>query len=219
MNCCQCEGIELTFDDNIARKELEAYRKDGPEKGSKLLIEALKGEGVEGKTLLDIGGGIGAIQHELAAAGVRRIVNVDASSSYLNAAREEAARQGYVNYASYHHGDFVELAPQIEPADIVTLDAVICCYHDMESLVGLSAERAREFYALIFPYDVWYLKAVRPLGSAYFWLRRNPYRFFLHPTGEVDALLRSKGMERKITRRVSMVFQMIIYRRIASITK
>jgi magnesium-protoporphyrin O-methyltransferase len=213
MNCCQCQGIELTFDDKLAREDLKTYREEGPEKGSKLLIQALKNEGVEGKSLLDIGGGIGAIQHELAAAGATRIVNVDASSSYLKAAQEEASRRGYVKNTSYHHGDFVDLAPQIEAADIVTLDGVICCYHDMESLVGLSADRARELYALIFPHDVWYLKAVRPFGSAYFWLRRNPYRFYLHPTREVDALLRQKGLERILTRRVSMIFQMIIYGR------
>lgn len=213
MNCCQCQGIELTFDDKMARGELEDYREKGPSKGSKLLIETLKGEGVEGKSLLDIGGGIGAIQHELAAAGASSIVNVDASSSYLNVAREEAIRRGYAGMASYYHGDFVELAPQIEAADIVTLDAVICCYHDMAALVGLSAERARKLYALIFPYDVWYLKAIRPFGSVYFWLRQNPYRFFLHATDEVDALLRSKGLERKITRRVSLIFQMIVYER------
>ncbi len=92
MNCCQCQGIEMIFDRKHAAKELKNYQRHGPGKSTRVLLAALKGEGVTGKTLLDIGGGVGAIQHDLAAAGVRQVVGVDASWAYLQLAQAEARR-------------------------------------------------------------------------------------------------------------------------------
>jgi magnesium-protoporphyrin O-methyltransferase len=106
------------------------------------LIDALKTEGIEGATLLDIGGGIGAIQHELLAAGAAHATSVDASNPYLETAREESIRRGLGDRVTYRHGDFVELAESIPPADIVTLDRVINVYPDWERLTQLSAARA-----------------------------------------------------------------------------
>jgi acetyl-CoA C-acetyltransferase len=59
-----------------------------------MLLEAIKKEGVAGLTLLDIGGGVGAIQHALLDAGVEQATDVDASSAYLDATRTEAQRRG-----------------------------------------------------------------------------------------------------------------------------
>lgn len=82
MDCCQCNGIETLFNEKEAKKKLRAYRKDGSAKTTRILIEALKGlaqghgQGIVGKgkgkgmTLLDIGGGVGATQHELMRAGI-----------------------------------------------------------------------------------------------------------------------------------------------------
>ncbi|MBI2171194.1 MAG: hypothetical protein HYU30_04125 [Chloroflexi bacterium] len=83
MNCCQCQGIEDFFSSRLAARELKHYRKKGPWKTTTMLIEALKREGLSGATLLDIGGGVGAIQHELLKASAGSATNVDASTAYL----------------------------------------------------------------------------------------------------------------------------------------
>src|SRR3990172_12928240 len=158
MSCAQWQGIERMSDRRAAERELRQYRAAGPGGTTRLLIDALKAEGVAGLTLLDIGGGVGAIQHELLRAGVRSATAVDASSAYLDAAQAEAARLGHADQVVYHHGDFVEMVPRIEPHDIVTLDRVICCYHALEALVGLSALRPRPLYPLLFPRDTWWIR-------------------------------------------------------------
>lgn len=104
-------------------------------------------------SLLDIGGGIGVIQHELRAAGVTGITGVDASRAYLAMAREEAERRGYAGDARYVYGDFVALADGIAPADIVTLDRVVCCYPDMAALMDSAAAKAGRFLGLVYPRD------------------------------------------------------------------
>jgi tRNA1(Val) A37 N6-methylase TrmN6 len=126
MSHCQCDGIERCFNTRRVTNELKRYRQRGMAKSTRLLVEALQAQGVEGLTLLDTGGGVGAIAHLLLEDGVRQAMDVEASAAYLAAARDEVARRGQAERISFQHGDFVALAPTIPAADIVTLDRVIC---------------------------------------------------------------------------------------------
>ena len=76
MVCPHCQGVDALFDDGLAQKDLKRYLKKGPGKSTRLLLDALRKAGIGGMSLLDIGGGIGAIQHELVAAGVAASVDV-----------------------------------------------------------------------------------------------------------------------------------------------
>ena len=213
MSCCRhCQGLDSLFDDKTAQKELKAYRKKGPSKTTQMLIEALKAEGVTGKSLLDIGGGVGAIQHELLNAGASSSTHIDASASYLEASRQEAERLGHTESTGYTFGNFVDLAPEIQPTDIVTLDRVICCYPDMPALVELSSARAKLFYAVVYPRDTWWMKfgmAAINVGS---WLLRKPYRFFIHPTAAVDEIVKNNGLNR-LTHHKTFIWQIVVYGR------
>ena len=86
--CPHCEGADAIFDQKTAEGDLRDYQQGGAGGTTKQLLDAIKSRGVSGLSLLDIGGGIGVIQHELAAAGVGRVTDVDASRAYLRMARE-----------------------------------------------------------------------------------------------------------------------------------
>ena len=126
--------LERGFDERVAARDLAAYRRDGLPADQRRLLAGLVADGLAGQTVLDIGGGIGAIHHDLLRAGARSVTDVDGSTAYLNAAQEEARRQGDVDRIDYRHGDFVQLADGIEPADVVILLRVLCCYPDMPAL-------------------------------------------------------------------------------------
>lgn len=212
MNCCnQCQGIEDLFNQKVAEDDLRDYHKNGPPKQTRLLLDTLRAAGIEGMTLLDIGGGIGAIQHELMKSGLSATTDVDASSAYLAAAKAEAARQGYAEQARYYHGNFIDLAPQLEGADIVTLDRVICCFPDMAAMVSLSAARAKRWYALVYPRDTWWMRIGGRIGNAILALGRNKFRFFVHPAQAVDALARQNGLQPYFQRNVGVFWQVVIY--------
>jgi magnesium-protoporphyrin O-methyltransferase len=212
MECCQADGIEEYMDPGMAAKELKSYRRKGAAKTTRLLLDALKREGVEGMTLLDIGGGVGALQHDLLKAGAKSATSVDASSSYLEAAEKEAKRQGHFERIHQHHGDFVELAGEIAEADIVTMDRVICCYDDMERLVNLSAERASRLYGVVYPPDSMLIKALTWFENLYHRIRRNQFRTFAHATKAVDAVIRGSGLER-IFAHETVFWHVHVYRR------
>jgi 2-polyprenyl-3-methyl-5-hydroxy-6-metoxy-1,4-benzoquinol methylase len=212
MNCCQCQGIEAVFDAQLVAKELVTYRDKGPNQTTRILVEALKAEGIQGGSLLDIGGGVGAVQHELLSAGVRNATDVDASLAYLNAAKAEAQRRGLSDRLNFQHGNFVDIAAQIPPADIVTLDRVICCYPDMEKLVSLSVGKVRQVYGLVYPRDVWWVKIGVKVVNFFFRLRKNPFRTFIHPTRAVEAIANAAGFQRCFYRH-TLVWQVVVYSR------
>ena len=212
MKCCQCEGIEREFDENEAAAEIKAYRKDGPAETTQILIDALTELGVEGMSLLDIGGGVGAIQHAMLSAGGSSATTVEASTAFARAARSEAQNLGWTDEVEVHHGDFTDLAETIVEHDIVTLDRVLCCYHDMEALTRLSAERASKLYGLVFPRDVFYNRIASRIGNLFLWITRNPFRFFIHSDEGVQRILDREGLEKAFHKKL-LSWQVVVYTR------
>ncbi len=213
MNCCpHCEAADNLFNESLAAGDLKDYQKNGPAKQTQLMIDTLKKLGVSGLSLLDIGGGVGAIQHELIKAGVSAATDVDASAAYIEASRREAARQGHAERITYHKGDFVAMAADIAPADIVTLDRVVCCYPDMPALVGLSSAHAQRFYGLVFPVDRWYARIGGQIINLFQIIRRDNFRFFVHPTEKVDAVIRQNGLQPHLHKK-GLFWQVMIYTR------
>jgi hypothetical protein len=211
--CCKPD-YDVHFDAESARKDLLAYRADGPDGSTRRLLDALIAEGVSGASLLDIGGGIGAVQLELLKAGAARSVDVDASGPYLAVAESEAADRGYAERTAYRHGDFVELAEGIEPADVVTLDRVICCYPDVHSLVSLSARRARRLYGLVYPVDRWWTRVFARVMNLLDRLGRSDYRMHVHRQPLVDRLVREAGLEPRY-HHSGLIWQTAVYARVA----
>jgi 2-polyprenyl-3-methyl-5-hydroxy-6-metoxy-1,4-benzoquinol methylase len=194
MTCCSHECFESTFDERRATKQLKHYRRRGPDKTTRMLLDALRAEGIRGASVLDVGAGIGVVHHELLADGARSAVHIDAARPHIRAATEEAARRGHAERVTFVDGDFVALADGILPADVVTLDRVICCYPDMERLVAASAAKAQRLYGAVFPRERSVVKAMAALGNFVWRLRGNPFRSYIHSTAAIDAAARRQGL-------------------------
>jgi magnesium-protoporphyrin O-methyltransferase len=210
MNCCQIQGLEDLFNEKLVSSELDQYHRKGPAKTTRLLVDAIRRQGIQGLKLLDIGGGIGAIQHLLVASGVQQATDVDASQSYIDAARGEAHRLGIASQVHFEHGNFVDIAPRLPAADIVTLDRVICCYPDMDELVKRSLEKANRLYGLVYPRDTWWARLGIRVLNLVFRLRRSPYRSYVHSSQAVEALIYSRGFTRQYYRQ-TLVWQVAVY--------
>jgi len=202
------------YDEKRAESDLKRFQEKGARPWTATLIEALKAEGVEGATLLDIGGGVGAIDHELLAAGVAHATCVDASAGYLDAARAEGERRGHAERMTFRHGDFVELAESVPPADIVTLDRVINVYPDWERLLGLSAARARRLYGLVYPRDTRFVRLVVFAMNLALRLRRKPVRASVHPANAIERVRRENGLTPNVSANAGPAWQVAVYRRL-----
>lgn len=197
MNCCVQECYGAMFDEKQARKDLKRFRKDGADPTTRALIGELRAANVQGATLLDIGGGIGAIHHELLDAGAAAATHVDASAPYIGAARDEAGKRGHDDRVEFVLGDFVTVAASVAPADVVTLDRVICCYGDMEALVAASASRAKRLYGAVFPRERWLTRVGVRVINWFNAIRGQAFRAYLHSTDAIDAAIRRQGLTQR----------------------
>lgn len=212
MNCCTTDAYDAQFDGRQARSDLKRFRTHGPEPTTRALVDAIAAAGVRDATVLDIGGGVGAVHHELFAAGAAFATHVDASAAYLDAARDESTRRGTAERVRFLHGDFVGLAAHVAAADVVTLDRVICCYADMEALVAASASRAKRLYGAVFPRERW---SIQVGFAAMNWFKRvtgNAFRVYLHPVAAIDAALRRQGFQLQAERQ-TFVWRVAVYAR------
>jgi hypothetical protein len=210
---CGCGGAN-EFGEAAARRSLRAYRRSGAPKTTAWLIEGLREGGIDGLTVLDIGAGVGAVHLELLASGASAATDVDGSPAYVAAAREEAARRGSSDRVRHEVGDFVALASNIEPADLVALDRVVCCYPDMDALVRLSVAHARRRYGLVYPRDTWWIRGGSRFLNGFARLFRQDVRAWIHPTAAVDAIVRAAGFAPRFERR-NVFWQVAVYERVA----
>jgi len=215
MTCRQCQsGGANIFGERAVQWQLRRSRKRGLDNTTRTLLEALVAEGVEGLTLLDIGGGIGEIALALLQAGVTSATEVEASPAYVAAAKEKAAREGVADRIVVREGDFVAQAAEVPAAGVVTLDQVICCYPDMAALVGRSVAKAIKLYGAVYPRDVWWVRAIATVGNLLPRLLRNPFRLYIHRTSAVDRVIRDAGFAPRF-QRAARFWQVVVYARAA----
>lgn len=212
MPCNCCEITDNTFGEDSAKADVKSYRRRGPANQTKLILNAIRSLKLQNAELLDIGGGIGTIHHELLGNVAIEATHVDASSAYLKEAKQEAVRRGHGDQVSFIHADFTDVAPHLPPADIVTLDRVVCCYPNFRALLTAAAEHSRRALVLTYPRQTWYTRFGLGVINFFQRLRKDPFRVFLHPISEMDLLLKRAGFER-VSRRRLFVWEMALYQR------
>jgi predicted TPR repeat methyltransferase len=199
MPCCQGQNFDHMFDARRARKDMRAYSEHGARGATRRLLDAVRASLRERDTAdfthLDIGGGVGVLQHELARDGAVQTTAVDASRAYLELLRQAAAERGYEARHRRIEGDFTQVADRVDPATIVTLDKVICCYPDMVALVRASARKATALYGIVIPRDTAWVRAIVRLTN--WFLRRVlrwQFRAFAHSHRAIDGLCAEEGL-------------------------
>jgi magnesium-protoporphyrin O-methyltransferase len=193
-SCCAFgNSADQHFNSEKVAKELRQYRRHGPGVTTRKLRDGLVAAGLTQGTVLDVGGGLGALSLALLDAGMARAVVVDASSAYLAAASEEAVRRERSSSTQFVHGDFLTVARDLAPATVVTLDRVVCCYPAYQPLLDQSLERAERGFALSYPRDRWYVRLGMWCENAMRRRRRNPFRTFVHPPAELHRIIERAG--------------------------
>jgi magnesium-protoporphyrin O-methyltransferase len=203
-------AAERQFDRRKAAEELSRLREKGPGPTTRLLEEGIVDAGVRGGTLLDIGSGIGSLTFALLERGLARAIAVDASSAYLDSAREEADRRGHGSAIRFLHADFVSASADLPAADVVALDRVICCYPSSAPLLDASLAHARHCLALSYPRDVWYVRLGVWLENAQRRLARKPFRTFVHPAEAMARRIAAAGFGLR-SRRQTLMWSADVY--------
>lgn len=195
MSCCSGKGCDEFFDGRVARRDARRYEQKGLDGNARRIVELVTRRGIEGKTVLEVGGGVGAIQVELLQAGATRTLNVELSPAYEPYAAELIRANGFRRRVDRRILDFAERAAELEPADVVVLHRVVCCYPDYETLVGAAADHARDQLLLTFPRDSWWMRAGLGAINRLQRLRRKSFRVYLHAPAAILDIASSSGLE------------------------
>ena len=200
-NCCTPKGYRQIFSEKNARSEARRYRRTGLDGTSRRIADLLRERGLEGRTLLEVGGGIGAIEIELLKAGVVRAVNVELTPTYEAAAGELLLETGLADRVERKVMDFAEAGTEVDAADFVVMNRVICCYPDMPKLAGAAAERTKRMLVMSFPNDRWWTRLGLTFANFGFRVIRMQFRVFLHPPEQIVAVVERHGFKTKFTDR------------------
>ena len=94
------EAYEGVFNSRYASKLARQYRRRGLTQAASRIVEFVSTEGIQGASVLEIGGGIGEIQLELLEGGAAKTTNLELSGAYESEAKRliiEAGFEGQVH--------------------------------------------------------------------------------------------------------------------------
>lgn len=146
--CCDPTEYAKVFDEKNAKSDARSYRKKGLDSTARRMIDFIVARGIAGASVLEVGGGVGAIQIELLRAGAARAANVEIVGTYEEAAAALLREHGLEGRVDRRVFDFAQDPEAVEPAEVVMLHRVVCCYPDMERMVRAAASRARRLLAM-----------------------------------------------------------------------
>ena len=197
--CCDPRGCDQFFGAGFARRVARRYRKRGLDRTARHMVEFLQDRGLDGATVLEVGGGVGEIQLELLKRGAERTVNLELSPAYEQEAARLAREAGVDGRVERRIHDIAVDPAEIAPADFVVLHRVVCCYPDYERLLGTAADHARRLLVFSHPPRNPISRAILAAENLGFRVARKDFRVFAHPPPAMLAVLEHHGLRRTFT--------------------
>lgn len=177
------------------------------------MVEHAVREGVEGARVLEIGGGVGALQAELVRSGAASGEIVELVSAYEPYAREVARELLIEDRSAFRVADLLEDPAAVERADVVLMNRVVCCSPDGIELAAEAARHARRALVLSYPRDLAAIRSFVHLQNLGLRLVRRAFRVFVHPPREIVAAAETAGLE-LVERTALGVWEVALLRRV-----
>jgi 2-polyprenyl-3-methyl-5-hydroxy-6-metoxy-1,4-benzoquinol methylase len=213
-DCCTPKGYRQIFSEKNAAGESKRYRRKGLDGTSKRIFDFIRARDVQGKTLLEVGGGIGAIEIELLKAGMAQAVNIELTPTYEAAAAELIVEAGLGDRVERSVMDFAEAGSSVEAADVVVMNRVICCYPDMPRLAGAAADRAKGMLVMSFPNRRWWTRLGLTVANFGFRIVRLQFRVFLHSPALILAAVEQHGFKTELNQ-PGLLWQLVAFERVS----
>jgi magnesium-protoporphyrin O-methyltransferase len=195
-SCCAGEALDI-FGERGARRELRRYLENGLGGDDAKLIAAWAEEaGLEGETVLEVGGGIGQIQADLIRRGAAEGTVVEVVGGYERPAAELARAVGIADRTEFVLADLLEDGATVGPADVVVLRRVVCCTPDGPALLGAAAAKTRRTLLASYPRDRLLTRAFSWLENLCFRLVGKRFRSYVHPPAELEDAAAARGLAR-----------------------
>jgi 16S rRNA G966 N2-methylase RsmD len=192
--CCDPRGCDRMFGARFARRMARGYRKRGLDKTAQAVVDLVTQGGVQGATVLEIGGGVGEIQLELLRRGAASATNLELSPGYEREAAALIEEGGFGGRVRRRFVDIARDPAAVEPADVVVLHRVVCCYPDVAELLGAAADHARHQLVFSHPPRNAMSRAIVATQNLLFRIGGRDFRTFAHSPDAMLAVLAEHGL-------------------------
>ena len=182
------------FGTEDARRDMEDYLQRGLADIERRTLAALPPGVVGGARVLEIGGGVGAVQAELLMRGAASGEVIELVGAYAPFARKLAERIGVTGRTSFRVHDLLADPDGVAPADVVVLGRVVCCSADGPELTAAAARLARRALLLTLPRANALSRFVAAAQRFAFRLVGRQYRMFVWPTEVIVAAAERQGL-------------------------
>jgi magnesium-protoporphyrin O-methyltransferase len=193
MNCCTPSGYRTIFGTKTVERDARRYRAKGLTGSAGWLLHALTDDGINDRSILEVGGGIGSLQIELLEAGAGHTTNVEIIDSYEATARALIDEHGWESRVERQIADYAQHPDQASAADIVIMHRVICCYPDPDTLTAAACARARDRVAITIPRQAWWVRIGFSGMNSWLRLRRIAFRGYVHPHAQILEVATTHG--------------------------
>lgn len=192
--CCGPSGYDDLFGPGFSRHLARRYRKRGLDRTATRMVAFLVEQGIEGASVLEIGGGVGDVQIELLRRGAARTTNLELVDSYEADAAALAAEAGMADRVTRRRLDLATDPSAVEPHDLVVLHRVVCCYPDYQRLLGVAASHATRALVYSHPRANAVSRLLFGTQNLFFRLRRSGFRAFVHDPAAMTGAAESTGL-------------------------
>lgn len=194
-DCCRAGPCEEMFDARTAEGDLEDYLELGlGPLESRMVDELSRVRAVDGARVLEIGGGIGAIQADLLQKGAASGEVIELVAAYGPYADRLAKQRGYADRTSWRVHDLLADPDAVEPADVVVMNRVVCCSADGPDLAAAAAALTTRALILSYPRSTRLTRlATAAQRAAYRFIGRQ-YRAYAWPEERLIRAAASGGL-------------------------
>jgi len=179
-----------------------------------VLVDLLERRSLTGRSVLELGCGLGALSISAVSRGAARANGIDLSPVAICEASRLAKEAGLADKVSFTVGDGAHV--ELPRSDVVILDKVICCYPRVDALIENSVRAAGSTYAFVLPFSSGLRGVVSrvaiTLENAIRRVKRQSFRAYVHDVGKVEARVREAGLQRVESAR-RLIWYVAVYER------
>jgi len=157
------------------------------------MLSGIEELGIDGKIILEVGGGVGGAHRKLLRDGASKAYATELSQEMHSVAAALSKEENLEDKVEYILGDIVEMNGEVPEVDITMHDKVICCYEFSDALIEKTLRKTKNIYAFVMPGDKFRTEIFFRFLMLISKVLRWDFQPFLHPVHPILEKIESAG--------------------------
>jgi len=133
------------------------------------------------------------------------------SGEYEEEAEKLVIERGLSERVDRRVADFV--AEPVEPHDVVVMHRVVCCYPDVDRLVGIAAANTRRRLLFTYPRERPWTRAGIAAINFFMRVSGSEFRAFVHPVSRMAEAAQREGLALERREQPGLIWENAVYQR------